>query len=241
MKKLILSTALAGMFSSAMLVSQAHAQSASPMVYGMQVDELELRRGDENENRLVWNLDAFVGNDEARFRWISQGEYDRKGASYERLENQFVVQAPVSDFFDVKAGVRIDTPKGPNRWYGVVGLTGLAPQWIEVNADLFVNELGDASARLNAEYELLITNRLILTPSVDLNAAFSDDTKIEIKSGLSSAELGLRLSYDVVDRLFSPYVGVVYESKLGNTADLARSEGQDFETWFGVAGVKMVF
>lgn len=241
MKKLILSAVLAGVFSLALLVSQAQAQSASPLFYGLQVDELELRRGDENEDRLVWNLDAFVGNDEVRFRWLSKGDYDRKATSFEGLENQFVVQIPVSTFFDVKAGVRADTPKGPDRWYGVVGITGLAPQWIDVNADLFVNEMGKASARLNAEYELLITNRLILTPSVDLNAAFSDDTKIEIKSGLTSAELGMRMSYDVVDRLFSPYVGIVYEGKLGGTADLARKEGRDYETWFGVVGVKMAF
>lgn len=241
MKKLILSAVLAFAFAPALLVSQAQAQSASPLFYGLQVDELELRRGDENEDRLVWNLDAFVGNDEVRFRWLSKGDYDRKATSFEGLENQFVVQIPVSTFFDVKAGVRADTPKGPDRWYGVVGITGLAPQWIDVNADLFVNEMGKASARLNAEYELLITNRLILTPSVDLNAAFSDDTKIEIKSGLTSAELGMRMSYDVVDRLFSPYVGIVYEGKLGGTADLARKEGRDYETWFGVVGVKMAF
>jgi len=241
MKKLILSAVLAAIFTPVALASKAHAQSASPLVYGMQVEELELRRGDETEDRLVWNLDAFVGKDEVRFRWLSQGEYDRKGTSFEGLENQFVAQTPVSTFFDVKAGVRIDTPKGPDRWYGVIGLTGLAPQWFDVEADLFVSEKGDASGRLKAEYELLITNRLILIPSADLNIAFSDDADIEIQSGPTSTELGLRLSYDVVDRLFSPYVGVVYESKLGDTADFARSEGKDFQTWFGVVGARMVF
>lgn len=241
MKKLFLSAALTGALAPTMVAFNAHAQSAGPLLYGIQMDELELRHGDENEKRLVWNMDAFIGKDEIRFRWLSMGEYDRKKTSFEGLENQFVAQVPVSTFFDVKAGVRVDTPKGPDRWYGVVGLSGLAPQWIEVNADLFVNESGKASARLNAEYELLITNRLILTPSIDLNAAFSDDTKIEIKSGLTSAELGLRLGYDMVDRLISPYVGIVYESSLGSTADLARREGHDFQTWFGVVGAKMVF
>jgi len=240
MKKLMLSTTLAGLFAFT-LSFQAHAQSASPLVYGVQLDELELRRGDEKENLAAWSLDAFTGNDEVRVHWLSRGLYDRKSASFEDLENQLVAQVPISSFFDVRAGVRVDTPKGPNRWYGVVGLTGLAPQWVDVEADLFVSEKGNGSARLKAEYELLITNRLILTPSADLNIAFSDDANIEIQSGPTSTELGLRLSYDVVDRLFSPYVGVVYESKLGDTADLARSEGKDFQTWFGVVGTKMVF
>jgi len=241
MKKLILSAILAGVFYPVISAPEAHAQSASPLVYGVQLEEFEFRSGDENEDLFVWNMDAFVGNDEVRFRWLSEGEYDRKENSFEGLENRFVAQVPVSTFFDVKAGVRIDTPKGPDRWYGMVGLTGLAPQWIEIDADLFISEKGDVSARLDAEYELLFTNQLILTSSADINVAFADDTEIEVKSGLTSAELGLRLSYDVVDRLLSPYVGVVYERKLGDTADLARSEGKDIESWFGVVGLKMVF
>ena len=136
----------------------------------------------------------------------------------------------MSDFFDVKAGVRADTPKGKSRLYGVLGLTGLAKQWIEIDADLFVSDKGDASARLDVEYELLLSNRLTLTPSADLDVAFSDDRKMGVGSGFSSAEVGLRLSYDVYDRLLSPYVGVVLERKFCNTADFARVDGEDIET-----------
>ena len=148
---------------------------------------------------------------------------------------------PISTFFDAKGGVRLDTPKGTDRWYGVLGISGLAPQWFEVDADLFFSEAGEASARLDIEYELLITNRLILTPSADINVAFSDDTEIGIKAGLTSAEAGLRLSYDLIDRAVSPYLGLVYERKLGNTADLADEEGEDIEGWRAVIGTRIVF
>jgi copper resistance protein B len=152
-----------------------------------------------------------------------------------------VVQTPVSDFFDVKGGVRLDTPEGTDRWYGVLGVAGLAKQWFELDADLFVSETGDPSARLDVEYEALLTNRLILTPSADVNVAFTEDPEIGVGSGLSSAELGLRLSYDVIDRLFSPYVGVAYERKFGDTADFAREEGEDVEATFFVVGTRMMF
>ena len=122
-----------------------------------------------------------------------------------------------------------------------MGLTGLAKQWIEIDADLFVSDKGDASARLDAEYELLLTNRITLTPSADLNVAFSDDRKMGIGSGFSSAEAGLRLSYDLLDRLVSPYIGVVWERKFGETADLAREEGEDVEAWFVGIGMKVLF
>ena len=242
MKKRILSAALAVLMS-VLALSETWAQSASPTVYGLQIEEFERRFGDEKERVNFWNADAFVGNDGFRLRWLSEGEYDDRANKFEGLENRLVGQVPVSDFFDAKAGVRFDTPNGKNkdRTYAVLGITGLAPQWFEIDADLFYSDKRNLSARIDAEYELLITNKLILAPSVDLNFAFSDDTEIEVKSGFSSVEAGVRLSYDLVDRLVSPYVGVVYERKLGNTADLIKEEGEDYESWFAAVGLKMVF
>ena len=219
----------------------SQAQETELFYYGVQMEELEYRQGDQNQNLLVWDGDAFFGTDELKLRWLGKGEYDSDGDVLETMENQLVLQKPISDFFDIKAGVRLDSPEGADRWFGVIGVTGLAPQWIEVDADLFVSETGDVSARLDAEYELLITNRLILTPSVEIDVALSDDREIGVASGLNSIEVGMRLSYDVVDRAVSPYVGVVYERKFGRTADFARDEGEDPSALFAVVGVKLMF
>lgn len=212
-----------------------------PLVYGLTVDEFEVRSGDEGESLRAWNANAAIGTDAAKLRWFGEGEYDANANRFEKLENRLAVQMPVSDFFDVLAGVRFDSPKGPNRRYGYIGVSGLAPQWFEVGADLFYSEKNNLSARLDAEYEVLITNRLVLTPSLDVNVAFSDDVPVEIKSGFTSLEAGARLSYDLVDRMVAPYVGGVYERKLGNTADLLRAEGEDVEGWRAVVGLKMMF
>ena len=144
----------------------------------------------------------------------------------------------------IVAGVRVtplDTPDGPDRLFGVVGVAGLAPQWIEVDADLFVSETGDVSARVDAEYELLITNRLILIPSLEVDVAFTEDREIGVATGLNSVEFGVRLSYDLIDRMLSPYVGVAYERKFGRTADFAREEGEDTSALFGVIGARLMF
>lgn len=241
MRGLMKSSAGAALIAATLSVSPAAAQETNLVYYGFQLEEFEHRRGDENEELLVWNGDAFVGTDELKLRWLGEGEYDTNASQFESMENRLVLQMPVSDFFDVKAGVRADTPKGKSRLYGVLGVTGLLKQWIEVDADLFVSDVGDASVRLDAEYELLLTNRLTLTPSADLDVAFSDDRKMGVGSGFSSAEVGLRLSYDIYDRLLSPYVGVVWERKFGNTADFAREEGEDVEVWFVVVGLKVLF
>ena len=155
---------VAGAVVAALAATPVSAQETNLVYYGFQLEEFEHRVGDESEELLVWNGDTFVGTDELKLRLLSEGEYDTNERKFETLENRLVLQMPVSDFFDVKAGVRADTPKGKSRLYGVLGLTGLAKQWIEVDADLFVSDKGDASARLDAEYELLLTNRITLTP-----------------------------------------------------------------------------
>ena len=241
MRCLVKSLAGAAVVAAALSVSPVSAQETNFVYYGFQLEEFEHRIGDESEELLVWNGDAFVGTDELKLRWLGEGEYDTTARQFENMENMLVLQAPVSDFFDVKAGVRVDTPKGKSRLYGVVGLTGLLKQWIEVDADLFVSDKGDASARLDAEYELLLTNRITLTPSADLDVAFSDDRKMGVGSGFSTAEVGLRLSYDILDRALSPYIGVVWERKFGETADFAREEGEDTEAWLIAIGIKVLF
>jgi copper resistance protein B len=217
------------------------AQHHDTLFYGVQVEQLEYRYGEGRDRAAAWDANAWLGSDELKLRWHTEGEYDTRGDTLEKMENRLVLQKPISDFFDAKAGVRLDTPEGPDRWYGVVGVTGLAKQWFEVDADFFASETGDTSARLDVEYELLLTNRLILTPTAEIDVAFSEDREIGVGAGLSGIELGLRLSYDLVDRAVSPYLGIVYERKLGGTADFTRAEGGDVASWFAVIGTKLMF
>ena len=84
-------------------------------LWGVQFEELEYRYSDDDEELGVWNGDAFYGTDELKFRWLTKGEYAIEEEAYEKLENQLLLQTPVSSFFDAKAGVRFDTPEGPDR------------------------------------------------------------------------------------------------------------------------------
>jgi len=240
MKNKITPILLAGL-AAAVLPVPAQTQETGLVFYGIQMEELEYRLGEGDDRTAVWNGDAYVGTDEIKLRWLGQGEYNTVTDTLERMENRVVLQKPVSDFFDVKAGVRLDTPDGPDRWFGMLGVTGLAKQWFEIDADLFVSETGDTSARLDVEYELLLTNRLILTPSADIDIAFSEDREIGVGSGVNSIEVGLRLSYDLVDRAIAPYLGIVYERKFGDTAGFAKAEGEDEAAWFAVVGTKLMF
>jgi len=231
-----ISLAIVGGF---MITSSAYAGSS--VYYGIQLDELEYRFGDTGDEITAWSSNVFVGPDELKIHWASEAEYATKESSFEKLENQILLQKPISDFFDLHGGVRFDSPKGPDRWYGVVGVSGIAPQWIDVDANFFLSEKGDASLRLDTEYELLITNKLILTPTLEINYAFSEDAEIGSGTGLNDAELGMRLSYDILDRAISPFMGVLYEHKFGDTADFSKEENSDTKGWSFLVGTKLLF
>ena len=209
------------------------------MLWAFQAEQAEYRLGEGGADAFAWDADAYIGTDEMKGRWVSKGEYAFEEDVFEELENQLRLQAPVSDFWDVVAGVRVDTPEGPDRVYGVIGLHGLAPQWIEVDADLYISE--DPRFGLDLEYEALITNRLILTPSVDVDLPLTDDPAIGLGGFGPTIEVGARLSYDLVDRTLSPYIGAHYERAFGETANRVRADGGDPEAAYFVAGVKMLF
>lgn len=216
----------------------ANPASAESLIWGIQVEQAEYRI-DEGSDQFAWDFDVTVGADEMKIVWRSEAEYAIAEDSFEALENQVRLQTPVSDFFDAVAGLRLETPEGLARVSGVVGLHGLTQQWFEVDADLFISD--NPAVRFEVEYEGLITNRIIFVPSLELNIPFTDDRPAGAGAFGPTLEVGGRLSYDLVDRLISPYVGIHYERKFGATADLARVDGEDVGTVFFVIGTRIIF
>lgn len=230
-----------GWLLSGVAFAQEQGSQTANRFWTVKAEELEYRYSGDDQELAAWNTDVYYGTDELKLRWLSKGGYSLDEDTFEQLQNQLVLQTPISDFFDAKAGVRVDTPAGPDRTYGVIGIAGLAPYWFEIDANLYVSDQGSASTELDAKYELLVTNRLILTLGLDAIIAFSEDREIGVGQGLASTELGARLSYDVIDRAFSPYIGVVYESKYGDTRDFAKADNVSTEDWFAVIGAKLSF
>ncbi|MDA1323333.1 MAG: copper resistance protein B [Proteobacteria bacterium] len=205
----------------------------------VKIDQLEYRKQDGND-LLVWEGQGRIGNDENKLTLKTEGEYVRNADEFENAEFQVLYQRMISDFFDAQIGVRHDIKPDPSRTFGVIGINGLAPQWFETDASFFVSHKGDTSLRLEAEYDILFTQRLVLEPSVEMNIAFSDDEKTGVGSGLSNVELGLRLRYEIT-REFAPYIGINWERKIGKTEDFASEEGADSNVFSLVAGLRIFF
>lgn len=205
--------------------------------FGMALfDQLEWRDTDEH-SVIAWDGRAWYGNDYDKALLKSAGERiaGEYGGSAELLWDRVI-----SRWWSLQAGVMRDFGDGPSRTWATVGVQGLAPYWFEVEALLYVGEQGRTAANFSAEYEMFLTQRLVLQPRLELNLYGTDDTANGIGSGLSDTELGFRLRYEL-RREFAPYVGVVWSRLFGETADLARDHGtQDSEVQF-VAGVRMWF
>lgn len=206
--------------------------------WGIQVEQLEYRLT-EGSDVAAWDFDALYGTDELKLVWRSEAEYATEEDAFETLENQIRLQTPISDFFDAVVGFRADTPNGPDRFSGVIGVKGLAHQWFEVDLDLFVSD--KPFVRFEAEYEALITNRVILVPSIEIELPFTDDAARDIGAFGPKVEIGARLSYDLIDRAVSPYIGVHYEQVFGETANRVKADGEDTSTFYGVIGVRIMF
>ena len=206
------------------------------------VDELEYRRN-QGADTLEWDAQAWVGGDYNRLWLRTDGAANQSGDSGGEWEAQALYSRLVAPFWDFQAGLRYDRLYGEQdrgRAFAVIGFEGLAPYWFEVTPALFISEDGDLSARLEASYELLFTQRLILQPSLEVNAAAQKVKEFGVGSGINNVELGLRLRYEI-KREFAPYIGVSWTNKFGGTADIARSEGERTNDFAVVAGLRVMF
>ncbi|GLR77409.1 copper resistance protein B (plasmid) [Azospirillum oryzae] len=202
------------------------------------VDRLE-HRWKDGENTLDWDIKGFIGGDTDKLWLNAKGSKPVEGGA-EKAEFQLLYSRLVSEFWDVQVGVRHDVRPQPQTTYAVAGFQGLAPYFFDVNAQAFLSEDGALSARLEAEYDLLITQRLILQPVAEMNVSARRVRELDLGRGITDIELGLRLRYEVA-REFAPYIGVNWERKLGETADITRRHGEDASAVSFVTGVRFWF
>jgi copper resistance protein B len=218
----------------AALMRQEGGQNFSQVMFNLA--EVQARRGRDGYR---WDGEAWFGGDINRLWLKSEGD----GAFRQGVENaevQALYSHAVGPYFNLQAGVRHDLQPSPTRTYATVGFEGLAPYMFEVNGALFLSKKGDLLGRLEGYYDQRITQRLILQPRVELNLAAQDVPENRLGAGLTDAELGLRLRYEV-RRQFAPYVGVSYLAQTGRTADFTRAEGKKPQTTSFVAGVRFWF
>lgn len=201
------------------------------------LNQFEATRG-AGSNGQVWDAYAWYGSDLNKFALRTEGDHGEGRAATGDVEALW--SRAVSAFWDTEVGLRSDFGNGPVRNWAAFGVQGIAPYWVDIEATGYVGSGGRAAARLKTEYELLITQRLVLQPEIETNLYTRSDPARRLGSGIADASAGVRLRYEI-RREFAPYVGVVWQRAYGRTADFRRADDLSVLDRQVVAGVRIWF
>jgi copper resistance protein B len=190
--------------------------------YHALLDQFEGRFGGKDSS-FRWEGEAWAGTDTNRVYFRSEGEIT--DGRMEDGQQELLYARPISPYFNLQGGVRYDLDSYPGRGWAAFGIEGLAPLFFHVSATGYASDEGHLAAKLEGSYDLLLTQRLILEPQIEINLYSKNDPARRIGSGLSELDTGLRLRYEI-SRKFAPYVAVTYQNKFGKTADFSRSDGE---------------
>jgi copper resistance protein B len=191
-----------------------------------------------DELSMTYDWQAWYGQDYDKLVIRAEGEIDQ--GTFKNNRNEALWGHALTAFWDTQLGVRIDSGMGTDRVWGAFGVQGFAPYWIYVEATAYVGEEGRTAFRLETEYDVLFTQKLILQPRIEMNFYSDNDRSRLVGSGLSNIEAGLRLRYEI-EREFGPYIGIEWASTFGSAADVIRSQGNRPEETRFMAGVHFWF
>jgi copper resistance protein B len=216
---------------------EGHAAHDTALNYFLLFDQLEWQSLDGGDSG-AWDTKGWVGGDRNRF-WI-RTEGDVRDASFAATQTHVLFGRSIARWWDVVAGVRQDVRPGPAQTWAAVGIQGIAPYWFDVQATAYIGAAGRTHFRVETEYDLLLTNRLVLQPLLETELYGKSDPEHRFGAGLATLDLGLRLRYEI-RREMAPYVGLVWSRKFFGKADLAEEAGETpagarlaigIRTWF---------
>jgi len=208
-------------------------------------EQLEYRvPTDHTPDHLGWEAQGWIGGDFNKFWWKHEGEAVFDGPDEGESETDLLYSRLITPFWNVQLGAQYANEWTPDdyddRWSAVIALQGLAPYKFELDNSLYLSDDGDVTASVEAEYNLLITQRLVLQPRAEVGFAAQDIPSRGLGAGMTEANLDLRLRYEI-KREFAPYVGLRYRFLVGETDNIAASAGKDTEQLYFLVGVRFAF
>jgi copper resistance protein B len=185
-------------------------------------------RSNGPDNELRWDGQGWIGTNWNKL-WFKSEAFFNNGQNNGKMEDgiqEVLYDRPIPflRYFDWQTGFRYDGDCAPPRYWGALGIQGLAPEFFDFEATAYLRNGGHFAARLVGSYDILLTNRLIAEPEIEMNFYSKGDPGRAIGRGLSELDTGLRLRYEI-SRKFAPYVGFAYTQQCGGTAGLVRREG----------------
>jgi copper resistance protein B len=182
-------------------------------------------RTDGSDSEMRWDGEGWIGTDMNR-AWFKSEGFAANGTVIDGdVEALYDHPLPRLRYFDGQLGVREDVASGPHRTWLALGIEGLAPGFFQFEPTVYFRDGGHVAGRITTSYDLLITQRLIAQPELEMDFYSKSDPQRRLGTGLSDLDAGLRLRYEI-SRKFSPYVGFAYTQDFGGTATLSRAAGE---------------
>jgi copper resistance protein B len=220
-------------------------------------EQLEVH-ANQPERPVDVELVSWIGGDYRRMFLRLQGEQSTRRSGGAEFQGDVLYGRLITPFWSAVAGARVDTrlrsdvvPVGVGnpsdqrqaggrltRGMLAIGFVGLAPGWFEVEPTLLVSDKGDVSLEVESSFDLLFTQRLIVQPWVEINAAVQAVPEIGVGSGLNDVEVGARMRYEI-RRKFAPYVGVSLLRRTGVTAATTHNVGEQRSVGTIMAGLRI--
>lgn len=182
----------------------------------------------------AWEASAWIGGDIDRLWLRSEGE--RAAGRTGSADLEALYGHAISPWWDLLLGARQQFGDGHRGW-AAFGVQGLAPYKFEFAATGYLAGAGNALLKLEGEYDILLSNRLILQPK--LEARFALDGDAARRDG-DALQAGLRLRYEV-NRQFAPYLGIEHERRFGDGLRQARRDGDALRNTRWVLGLRLWF
>jgi copper resistance protein B len=216
----------------------------NPVLSFTLIELLEYRISDDRPDEIGWDSQGWIGNDDRKFWWKSEGASILDGPDQGEADVQALYAEPLGAFWFLQAGIRYEQTWSPGdtdgHFSGVLGVQGLAPYRFDVEPTLYLTDDGDLLAQLTTSYDLYVTQRVVLQPRFEFNLSAQDVSDAGLGAGFNDLSLDLRLRYEI-HREFAPYIGVRYTTLLGETANIAERLGEDVDELLFVLGVRIAF
>lgn len=220
----------------------AHLKEHGGQIYQQTTLESKWLRNDNGQGALKSKLETRIGTDENKiFIKVHANKAESQQTEYDA---KLLYSRNVADFWDVQAGIRYRND--PNREVdqeqvdAVLGLHGMAPYFFETDAYVYIGQDRQISFNLETERDLLLTQKLIIQPYLDINVVLSDDSNYAKKTGLNSVQVGLETRYEINKKVM-PFMDVAYGYNKGVQETAWQKSSSSENEWFYGAGIRFKF
>lgn len=224
-----------------------HRKEHGAQIYAISTVDTKWLLNEDGEGALKSEIETRIGTDENKI--FIKIHTDKAESHDAHFDAKVLYSRMISDFWDVQAGVRYRSQKveldhhvkdSEEQLDAVIGLHGMAPYFFETDAYFYAGEDHYSGLSLETERDLLLTQKLIFKPYLDLDVVFSDDSKYAKKSGLSSLITGIETRYEISKKVM-PYLDIAYEYSKGNDETAWQVESDSEKGWRYGAGVRFKF